>query len=155
MNNLIKDEELLKKEQKLLKNTRNLADELIELIFDYVPKIVKVFLSKHNYLEDHWLIRNHINKRDIENYIRTMVRQDNSFVFNQLLIENEKKWLNMKKYYYKNCIYANYLIFLDSYSLENESTNCRKLLIELFGELGLSKNRFKKKNIITYIRWKT
>jgi hypothetical protein len=84
-----------------------------------------------------------------------MVRQDNSFVFNQLLIENEKKWLNMKKYYYKNCIYANYLIFLDSYSLENESTNCRKLLIELFEELGLSKNRFKKKNIITYIRWKT
>jgi len=155
MNNLIKDEELIKKEQKLLKNTRNLADELIELIFDYVPKIVKVFLSKHKYLEDHWLIRNHINKRDIENYIRTMVRQDNSFVFNQLLIENEKKWLNMKKYYYKNCIYANYLIFLDSYSLENESTNCRKLLIELFEELGLSKNRFKKKNIITYIRWKT
>jgi len=155
MNNLTKDEELIKKEQKLLKKTINLADELIELIFDYVPKIVKVFLSKQIYLEDHWLIRKHINKRDIENYIRTVVRQDNSFVFKQLLIENEKKWLNMKKYYYKNCIYANYLIFLHSYSLENESSNCRKLLIELIEELGLSKNRFKKKNIITYIRWKT
>ena len=155
MNNLTKDEELIKKEQKLLKKTINLADELIELIFDYVPKIVKVFLSKQIYLEDHWIVRKHINKRDIENYIRTVVRQDNSFVFKQLLIENEKKWLNMKKYYYKNCIYANYLIFLDSYSLENESSNCRKLLIELIEELGLSKNRFKKKNIITYIRWKT
>ena len=137
------------------KNIDNLPDELVGLIFDYIPKIVKVFLSKRVYLEDHWLIRNHINKRDTENYIRTIVRQDNSFVFNQLLIENKNKWLNMKKYYYKNCIYANYLIFLDSYSLDNESTKCRKLLIELFGELGLSKNRFKKKNIITYIRWKT
>lgn len=142
-------------EKELLKKTKYLADELVGLIFDYIPKIVKVFLSKEKYLEDHILIRKHINKRHIENYIRTMVRQDNSFVFNQLLIENEKKWLNMKKYYYKNCIYANYLIFLDSYSLENESTNCRKLLIELFGELGLNKNRFKKKNIISYIRWRT
>jgi len=137
------------------KNIDNLPIELIELIFDYVPKIVKLFLSKQIYLEDHWIVRKYINKRDIENYIRAMIRQDNSFVFNQLLIENEKKWLNMTKYYYKNCIYGNYLIFLNSYSLENESTKCRKIIIKLLEELGLSKNRFKKKNIISYIRWKS
>lgn len=55
-----------------------------------MPKIVKLFLSKQIYLEDHWIVRKYINKRDIENYIRAMIRQDNSFVFNQLLIENEK-----------------------------------------------------------------
>uniref|UniRef100_A0A6C0KP18 Uncharacterized protein n=1 Tax=viral metagenome TaxID=1070528 RepID=A0A6C0KP18_9ZZZZ len=61
----------------------------------------------------------------------------------------------MKKYYYKNCIYSNYLIFLESYSIENESSKCRKIIIDLLEELGLSKNRFKKKNVIKYIRWKT
>jgi len=35
------------------KNIDNLPIELIELIFDYVPKIVKLFLSKQIYLEDH------------------------------------------------------------------------------------------------------
>ena len=146
---------LIKKEEKLLKNINYLADELVDLINSYIPKIVKVFLSKQFYLEDHLLIRNHIDKNNIENYFRTIIRQDNSFVFNQILNENKNKWLNMKKYYYKNSIYANYLIFLESYCIENESTNCRKLLIELFEELGLSKNRYKKKNIIKYIRWKT
>lgn len=142
-------------EEDILKKIRYLSDELIEIISSYTPRIIKVFLSKKTYLEDHWLVRNHIDKRNIENYIRTMIRQDNSFVFKQLLLENEKKWLNMKKYYYKNCIYANYLIFLESYSIDNESTKCRKLIIDLLEELGLSKNRFKKKNIISYIRWKT
>lgn len=150
MNKLIKEEE-----EELLKYTVKLADELIGLIYEYIPRIVKVFLSKQMYLEDHWLIRNYINKMNIEKYIRTIIRQDNSFVLNQLLIENIKKWLYMKKYYYKNCIYANYLIFLDSYSLENESTKCRQLILSLLEELGLTKNRFKKKNIIRYIRWKT
>ena len=137
------------------KNIDNLPIELVGLIYEYIPKIVKVFLSKQMYLEDHMIIRNYINKMNIEKYIRTIIRQDNSFVLNQLLIENVKKWLNMKKYYYKNCIYANYLIFLDSYSLENESTKCRQLILSLLEELGLTKNRFKKKNIIRYIRWKT
>jgi hypothetical protein len=137
------------------KNIDNLPIELIGMIYEYIPKIVKVFLSKQMYLEDHMIIRNYINKMNIEKYIRTIIRQDNSFVLNQLLIENKKKWLNMKKYYYKNGIYANYLIFLESYSLENESTKCRQLILSLLEELGLTKNRFKKKNIIRYIRWKT
>jgi len=149
MNNLIN------KEEKLLKNINLLPDELVYKINSYIPQIVKVFLSKEYYIRYHWMVRKNINKRNIENYYRTIIRQDNNFVFNQLLTENTNKWLNMKKYYYKNCIYGNYLIFLDTYCLENESTNCRKLLIELFGELGLSKNRYKKKNIIKYIRWKT
>jgi hypothetical protein len=142
-------------EVNLLKNINYLADEIVDSINSYIPKIVKVFLSKENYIRDHCMVRKYINKRNIENYFRTIIRQDNSFVFNQLLIENKNKWLNMKKYYYKNSIYSNYLIFLESYALENESTNCRNLLIEIIGELGLNKNRFKKKNIIKYIRWKT
>ena len=42
-----------------------------------------------------------VNKIKIEQYIRTMVIQDNYFVFHQLLVENCKRWLDMKKYYHK------------------------------------------------------
>jgi hypothetical protein len=82
-----------------------------------------------------------------------MIRQDNDFVFKQLLKENYQRWLNMKKCYYKNCIYSNYITFLESYAIDNESTKCRKLIIDLFQELGLSKNQHKK-NVSKYIRWK-
>jgi hypothetical protein len=83
-----------------------------------------------------------------------MIRQDNDFVFKQLLVENRKRWFEMTKWYYKSCIYSNYITFLEMYALDNESKKCRNLITELFEEQGLSKNQHKK-NVIKYIRWKT
>jgi len=137
-----------------LENVDKLSDELIDVIYSYIPKSVTIFLTKKNYIKEHYLLRNYINKRYIEQYIRTMVRQDNEFVFNLLLVENYKRWLNMKKYYYKECIYGNYINFLESYTIDNKSLKCRKLIINLFEEQGLNKNQHKK-NIIRYIRWTT
>ncbi len=138
----------------ILKNINNLPNELEDIIYSYLPITTTISLSKTNYLENHKLVRDRINKSDIENYIRTMIRQDNHFVFEQLLIENYNKWLNMKNYYYKDCDYANYLIFLKFYAIDNESSNCLILLTELFEELGLCKNQHKKK-VFKYIRWRT
>ena len=129
--------------------------EMVDIIYSYIPKKVTTFFSKKNYLEDHRHITNYmINSGQMENYIRAMIRQDNDFVFNNLLKENYNRWLIMKNYYYKNCIHSNYIIFLESYAIDNESTKCRKIIRELFEELGLSKNQHKK-NTIKYIRWKT
>ena len=60
----------------------------------------------------------------------------------------------MKNYYYKNGIHSNYIVFLESYAIDNESVKCRKIIGELFEELGLRKNQHKK-NSIKYIRWKS
>jgi hypothetical protein len=136
----------------ILKNIIKLPDELVDIIYSYVPTRIKTVLSKNNYLEDHKLLRQTINKCDIENYIRTMIRQDNSFVFEQLLIENYDKWINIKDYYYKDCIHDNYLIFLESYVIDNESIKCKKILDELFEEVGFNKNQHKKKSFKYYIR---
>jgi hypothetical protein len=135
-------------------NIKLLPDELEDIVYSYIPKSITIFLTKKKYVEHHYLIRSFINKKNIENYIRSMVRQDNDFVFKLLLSENYNRWLNMKKYYYKECIFANYLNFLESYAIDNESKKCRNLIINLFEEEGLSKNRHKK-NTIKYIRWKT
>ena len=67
-----------------LKNIDKLSDELIDIIYSYIPKSVTIFLTKKNYIKDHYLLRNLINKRYIEQYIRTMVRQDNDIVFKLL-----------------------------------------------------------------------
>ena len=138
----------------LFKNIDKIPEVLVDIVYSYIPKSVTIFLSKKNYIKDHHLIRKLINKRNIEQYIRTMIRQDNDFVFKQLLVENYNRWLNMKKYYYKECIYGNYLNFLESYTIDNESTKCRKILINFLEEQGLCKNQHKK-NRYRYIRWKT
>jgi len=137
----------------LLKNINNLPEDVLTIIKSYLPNIITYFLTKKDYITFHPLIKENINKRNIENYIRIMIRQDNEFVFNLLLNENYKRWLDMKKYYYKNCIYSNYIKFLESYAIDNESNKCRQLIIKLFQELGLSKNQHKK-NTSKYIRWK-
>ena len=134
-------------------NLNKLNIELLDIIYSYIPKTVSVFLTKKNYIKYHHFIRNMIDMTKIEKYIRSMVRQDNDFVFERLLYENYKRWLNMRKYYYKECIYANYLNFLESYAIDNESSKCRTLLIKLFEEEGLKKNQHKK-NVVRYIRWK-
>lgn len=139
---------------KFLQNVDILPEELVREIYKYIPKCVTLFLTKRNYIQDHHLIIKIINKENIENYIRTMIRQDNDFVFKQLLVDYHKKWFEMKKYYYRNCIYSNYITFLDAYSFDNESTKCINLLTTFFQEQGLSKNQHKK-NVIKYIKWRT
>ena len=81
-----------------------------------------------------------------------MVIQDNYFVFQQLLVENCKRWLDMKKYYYKECIYGTYLHFLESYAVDNRSIRCKNIITLFLEEQGLSKNQHKK-NTVRYIRW--
>lgn len=142
-----------KNKKDFFKNVEKLPDELIDIIYTYIPKSVTMFLTKAEYINTHYCIRDFINKRKIEQYIRAMVKQDNDFVFGQLLVENYKRWLNMKKYYYKEYIYSNYLIFLESFAIDNKSVKCRNLILKLFEEEGLSKNQHKK-NVIRYIRWK-
>jgi hypothetical protein len=99
------------------KNMDRLPEVLVDIVYSYIPKSVTMFLTKKNYMEDHHNIRKLIDKRKIEQYIRAMVRDDNDFVFKHLLVENYRRWLNMRKYYYKESIYGNYLNFLESYAI--------------------------------------
>lgn len=139
----------------ILKQIDSLPQEIKTIIYSYIPKYVTVFLTKENYFFDHPYLYEYIAKirgANTENYIRTMIRQDNDYVFRQLLLENSEKWLNMTKYYYKTCIYVNYLTFIESYAIEHESVKCRKVLVEFFQET--QKQKGFKKNIVRYVKWK-
>ena len=137
----------------LLSNINNLPNELIDIIKSYLLKTSTVFLSKEKYLSNHYLIRPLISKNKIENYIRYMLRRDYDFVFKQILLENYKKWLEIKHYIYKNIIYKNYIYFIKDYCIENESNKCRNLINFFLQEHGLCQNQHKN-NIIKNKRWK-
>lgn len=143
----------------LFQNMNKLPTELCNLIKTFVSYTVFINLNREYYFLHHYLFHNLINKRQLETYIRTMIRQDNDFVFTELLKENHKWWYKMKNYMYRDCIYAHYLVFLQAYCIEHDSFKCKKAITDLFvnlglkKELGLSKNQHKK-NITRNIIWK-
>ena len=128
-------------------NISRLPKDLFQIVSSYIPPIVKMPLNREMYIKYHHLFREHINKRKMEKYIRKTILLDSDYVFKQLLVENYKNWLNMKKYLHQESIYANYLIFIETYCIEHKSIKCQQLVINLFDELGLSKNEHKKKLI--------
>lgn len=137
----------------LININKTLPDELINIIKSYLPINSSIFLTKQNYLLHHLLIRDLIPKKNIENYIRDMVRRDNDFVFQLLIKENYKKWIYIKHYIYKNIIYKNYIYFIKDFCIENESHRCRTLLNSFLMEHGLCQNQHKN-NIYKNKRWK-
>ena len=137
-----------------LDKTEMLPMELKSIIYDFIPISVTLLCEKKKYVENHSIIKKIIHDKNYyENYIRDMIRKDCDFVFYFLLDENYRKWLNIKKYVYKNIIYANYLHFLKDYCIENDSNNCRNVLNQFLYEKGLSKN-LHKKNTAESIRWR-
>ena len=135
----------------ILKRIIKLPDVLIEIIRDYLPLKITILLKKKNYLKNNKYIK--IRLELFDNYVRDMVRKDCSFVFNEIIEKNNKKWLRTK-YKYNNIIYANYLRFLESYCLENRSTNCRSVIQLFYKKHGISQNQHKNNTFINK-RWKT
>jgi hypothetical protein len=137
--------------KKLFHYIRKLPIELVYIIESYVPTEVTLFLNKKNYINNHkHLMQNSIDKKQIENYIRFIVRQDNDLAFKLILDENIHKWFKITKYLYKDAIFMNYVYFLISYCEDNESTKCKNLILNKLDELGLSKNQHKK-SLVKYI----
>jgi hypothetical protein len=109
-------------------------------------------LNKKEYIKNHLFLKKYIQRDQYENYVRDMIRRDNSFVFSLLMRENAQRWLQFKKYIYNTCIYSNYIYFLLEFCIQNNSEKCKHVVNEYLQETGLSKNQHKK-NIVTNIRW--
>ena len=131
---------------------KRLPLELEDVIKSFIPISVLLTLNKQYYVKYHKYTKQFISKAQYDNYIRDTLRRDNDFVFSFLLEENQKMWLNIRKYKYANVNYGNYFCFIDKFCIDNESTKCRNLLKDHFNKTGLSKNQHKK-NTITNIIW--
>jgi hypothetical protein len=137
-----------------LEKTAILPEEIKSIIYDFIPLDVIILCEKKKYEKYHPIVKKIINQKNYyENYIRDMIRKDCEYVFSFLLVENYRKWFDIKKYVYKNTVYANYLHFLKDYCIENDANNCRNELNDFLHEMGLSKN-LHKKNTARNIRWR-
>jgi hypothetical protein len=129
----------------------DMPQEIINIIKEFVPKKILTFTNRENYSLYHIFLKQSIS--NYENYIRDTIRRDNYFVFERIIRENFSKWQNIKHYTYKNMIFQNYLYFSMHYCIENDSSNCRKVIMIFLKQHGFDKN-LHKKNIVKYIRWK-
>jgi hypothetical protein len=111
-----------------LPKVKDLPEDIQRIILEYMHLKYKLFLTKRYYLQYHKIILEIIPKNNIENYIRAMVRQDNSFVFHRLVSENWYKWLNTTNYCYRGRIYLNYIDFLNEYCFDQCSPKCKQVL---------------------------
>jgi hypothetical protein len=137
-----------------LEKINNIPSELIMIIKSFLPKKTLMFLNNHYYKKYHYLIKKYIiSNNNFENYIRTIIRQDNSFVFSQILIDYNKELSKIKQYVYKNVMFKKYYYFLIDYCIKNNSTKCRDILNDFLKLQGLCQNRHKK-NTFIHIRWK-
>jgi hypothetical protein len=134
-------------------NIMVLPEDLVPVIYSFIPMNVMIFLSKKMYLKNHKLVRKYIQRTQYENYIRAMVRRDNDFVFGLLIQENFERWLFFKRYTYKTTLFSNYIYFLLEYCIENESDNCKQIVNRYIVNSGLSQNQHKK-NTSKNIRWR-
>ena len=57
-------------------------------------------------------------------------------------------------FFFKNCIYSNYITFIRDLCITHESTKCKNILNNFLKEQGFTENQHKK-NIVKHIRWKT
>ena len=87
-----------------------------------------VWLNKEYYDRYHECVRGLIPPENYESYIRDMVRHDCAMVLGKLIDENFDKWKKMKKYYYKDKIFKNYLCFLMFLCVENHAVKCQHVL---------------------------
>jgi hypothetical protein len=129
-----------------------LPHELINLIQEYIPKKEFIFTNRENYKLYHSEI--HISIQKYDSFIKNIIKRDNDFVFNVIIHQDYNKWLEIKDVIYKNMTFNSYIHFIINYCIENESDNCKRVLLDFLKEHGLCKN-LHKKNIVKYIRWTT
>jgi hypothetical protein len=127
-------------ESTTLERIQQLPQILIDIVYEYMTPMSKRLVRKSNYFAK--------NPNQVtESFIRDMIRKDCDFVMVAYLEKYSEKWIQMKKYFYKQCIYPNYLYFLHDYCLENQAFKC----LSLINARKVSQNTNKKK--IIHTRW--
>ncbi len=105
-------------------------DDILKIIYSYIPFCERCMVNRENH-SIYYLIRyEQIMYRMRGSYIRYLLRNDLSILFEKVLISNYSRWNKKSKYNYKNINYKNYLEFLKSYIYYHNSSKCMNILKE-------------------------
>ena len=129
-----------------------LPDDIIGVVWDMLDNDAKIMLNREFFFRYNYVCYNKMSIYNKYGYDRVMMRNDDSFIFKDVLDNNGKRWLSNKQYAYNNQIHKNYLYFLLCLIYENNSSRCNEIMNKFLNKEGLNKNLYKKyrnKNI----RW--
>ena len=133
-----------------MKLLTDLPDDLVRLIWEYVPVIKRVFTHKKIYEQHHDIIRQAIPR--YEPYVLDMIQRDCYIVFERILGENIDNWMRRVQYRYKNMAFNNYIYFIVHYCSEHKSQHCKEMVHDYLQKRHLCRN-LHKKNVVKYIKW--
>jgi len=133
----------------LLRKISLLPEELVRLIYEFIPNRVLLWTCREKYYQHHSLVKGMLTV-NYDTYIRNVLRNDFHILFEVTMREDFNTWILNKKYNYGMFVYTNQYTFLLDFSRENSATRCRDLLmsrlLEKFPTVNkLDKNKFKKK----------
>jgi hypothetical protein len=127
-------------------------DIIIE-IWDRIDPTVKLVLDKKNYNKHHSILYDKLSYNDKLSYQNCMIKNDDGFVFETILLEYGNFW-NTLSIYAGGIHHRSYLIYLYTLIYENNANKCSAVMDKYINGKGkgLCKNRYK--NFHTNnIRW--
>jgi hypothetical protein len=133
-----------------------IPNEIKKYIFLYLDYNVLMLLNKDYYKKYHKLLlkcSNLIKNKNEKSFIRYIIKNDYSFVFEENLIENFNKWIVKKKICYRYLIYDNFIYFLLNFCIQEKAPKCKNILVQTMKLNGMYKN-IKNKVIYKIINYK-
>lgn len=131
---------------------KSLPDDIIDIIWNMLDDSVKSSLDKRYFFSYNFDNYSTMTLHSQYAYNRVMIRNDDSFIFNNIISNYGRKWMSNKKYIYNNQVHSNYLYFLLSLIHESNASRCNEIMATFLDKEGLSKNLYKKYRIKN-IRW--
>jgi hypothetical protein len=122
------------------------SDDIKRHIWDFVPYYIKYKINKNLFTSLFWeyhdryivkgrgvrfefdITKSIYNPKTYQSYIRHLLRNDLSFIFDKIFQNKKKNWKRLKNWEYKNFKHKNYIEVLKLQAIEYNSGNCLKIL---------------------------
>ena len=85
-----------------------LGDDILNLIYSYIPPASLYLLTKSQYILHHEAIALIPSKHAYHNFIRDVIRNKRDYVFSQIVKEHLFIWNTWNLYRFQNSTYNNY-----------------------------------------------
>ena len=124
----------------IFEKLKQIPEDIVGVIGDFLPLQTRVFLNKKNYESN----QRYISYRSDYKNIRKIIRNDYNYLFYHKLKFNYKRWNKSYKWYFKNKMFPNFNIYLRYLCIEYKSSKCKESLDVFEKGIGsFRKNKFK------------
>jgi len=129
-----------------------LPDELVKLIWNYVPEHLRALVDKSNYKTFHSHLYELIPERSRSALHRDLIRHDCSFVMTTILQEQFHTLSLYKRYNYQSMVHRSYLDFLHYLAQHSGASRCSLVIRDSMDLSAFGANR-PKNNRTKGTRW--